>query len=200
MITIIDGISNVSKTTFLKKIKGNIIKEKYKFSQIFISEHLTERFFENKQINDVIIEKHILNILKGIKSFNDVYKSSPFVEKDIFSVYIERLFLTFYSKGLLKEDFLIRNIELISNLDICNILLCINKKNLKVRLENTIKERNDNWKKYIDDLGGIDVFEDILLKQQGKMIKFNDEVLRKYVKTEVFNTDNINNYKLNWRT
>lgn len=197
MITIIDGISNVGKTTFLKKIKDNIIKEKYKFSQIFISEHLTERFFENKQINDVAVEKHILNILKGIENFNDVYKSSPFVEKDIFSVYIERLFLTFYSRGFLKEDFFIRNIELISSLDICNILLYIDKENLKTRLENTIKERNDNWKKYINDLGGINVFTDMLLEQQDKMIRFNDDVLKKYVKTEVFNINNINNYKLN---
>ncbi len=197
MITIIDGISNVGKTTFLKKIKDNIIKEKYKFSQIFISEHLTERFFENKQINDVIFEKHILNILNGIKNFNNIYKNSPFTEKDIFSVYIERLFLTFYSREFLKEDFFIRNVELISNLDICNILLYIDKKNLKIRLENTIKERNNSWKKYINDLGSIDIFTDMLLKQQDKMIKFNDEVLRKYVKTEVFNTDNVNNYKLN---
>ncbi len=193
MITIIDGISNVGKTTFLKNIKNNIIKENYKFSQIFISEHLTERFFENKQINDIAVEKHILNILNGIKNFNNIYKNSPFAEKDIFSVYIERLFLTFYSRGFLKEDFFIRNIELISNLDICNILLYIDKKNLKIRLENTIKERNDSWKKYIDDLGGIDVFADILLEQQDKMIKFNNDILRKYVKTEVFSIDDINN-------
>lgn len=43
---IIDGVSNTGKTTLLQNIQKSIIENnRYKYSNFFISEHLTERFF-----------------------------------------------------------------------------------------------------------------------------------------------------------
>lgn len=105
MNLIIDGISNTGRTTLLKEIKNRIYSDSYKYSQIFISEHLTERFFEGKANSIDLVGKHIVKILNAIKCFNDINSETKFVSKNILSVCIERLFLAFYANNLLSENF-----------------------------------------------------------------------------------------------
>ena len=48
---IIDGISNIGKTILLQNIQKRVIKDGgYRYSNFFISEHFTERFFEGKKL------------------------------------------------------------------------------------------------------------------------------------------------------
>lgn len=189
---IIDGISNTGKTTLIKNIQTKIIETgKYKYSNFFISEHLTERFFEEKNVNVDMVAEHIINILNIIKSLNDFHANSPFSSKNIVRIYIERLFATFYSRGLLTEEFFIKNGELISSLRIRHILLYISKNDLKNRLEETFKTRNDIWKNYVNANGGISKFVDDLLNKQDIMLNFSETILSKYVNSETISVSNI---------
>lgn len=177
----------------MQNIQKKVIEDgKYKYSNFFISEHFTERFFEGKKTDLNLVAKHIVDILNIIKSLNNLHINSPFNSKDIMHIYVERLFATFYSKGLLNEKLFIENEELIVDLKIKNILLYISKKDLQYRVEETFTKRNDIWRKYVNDNGGISKFIDKLLKEQDSMIDFDKNILSKYVDSEIVDVSNLN--------
>ena len=69
--------------------------------------------------------------------------------------------------------------------------MIISKDELYHRLKLTLEKRNDIWRKFIDDLGGIHEATSYFYKQQELMLEYS-ELISNYVKTKIIDTSNAN--------
>lgn len=192
--TIIDGISLAGKSIVLQEIQKNLLKTQPNFSKLFISEHLTERFFENKHPSIDDIHRHVSRILHSGLTLKEMQEESPFSNQNILTIFIERLFLTFMSRGLMTEAFFTENDKLIQRANIKNITLVIPERHIKERIETSLLHRNPRWKDFIETLGGVSMTVNHFSQQQEKMLALNT-VLANYIETEVITINDISELK-----
>ena len=129
LILVFDGVSGAGKSVLLNAFQNFLVKERSNYSKVFLCEHLTERYFENKTINKESVEKHVLKILSITKDIQSIQDESRFNKNQkILSIVIERLFLTFMSKDLLDIDFFQKHNEFIQSLDIKSVFLYIHSR------------------------------------------------------------------------
>ncbi|HIP33785.1 MAG TPA: hypothetical protein EYG89_03435 [Bacteroidia bacterium] len=181
-IIIIDGVSASGKSILLEDVQTKLLKERLKFTKLILSEHLTERYFEDKKPTEKMVSLHIENILELVKNIQNIQDNSQFKDnKKVVSILIERLFLTFMSRGLLNDKFFIEKGSFLEDLNIHQVLLIIPKEDFEYRLESTLERRNKYWLEFINSLGGLTGAISHFSKQQEKMIKAS-ETLNKYMK------------------
>lgn len=71
--------------------------------------------------------------------------------------------------------------------------LYISETDLKIRLQHSLQERNQAWKEYVENIGGISNMTKTLLKQQDCMVEFSNKILSKYLNTQIIDIKNIQN-------
>ena len=105
-VFIIDGVSASGKSMFLATIQKQLLEKRQNFSKIILTEHLTERYFEDKEISVEAVNDHVINLLEVIKRISEFQENSRFKGNEkVVSVMVERLFLTLMSRSLLDFDF-----------------------------------------------------------------------------------------------
>lgn len=191
-VVLVDGVSTSGKSIAIKKIQSKYSETIPNYSKLIITEHFTERYFEDKEISEETVKMHIKSIFEKIISFKELQNNSRFAKKDdILSVYIERLLLTFYSRGIIGETTFSNLAETFSMLDCTHYLLIIPLNSFKERLTSSLEIRNQFWSDYIHNkLGGLDKAVLHFRKQQDLMLK-GSELLSKYMKTEIILVDDI---------
>ena len=191
-VILVDGVSASGKSIAIKKIQNKYSETVPNYSKLIITEHFTERYFEDKEISEEAVQKHIKSIFDKVISFKELQDSSRFAGKaDILTVYIERLLLTFYSRNIINEHTFNHLAEEFSMLDCKHYLLTIPTEKFKERLVSSLEIRNKFWSEYINNkLGGLDKAVIHFQKQQDSMLE-GSEILSKYMRTEVIAVDDI---------
>lgn len=191
-VVLIDGVSASGKSVALQNLQRMYAKTLPNYSKWIITEHLTERYFEGKAISEAAVEQHIQSILNAVQHFKALHSGSPFSEKAaVFTVYIERLLLSFYSRNLLQEHTLGHLAKLCSQLEGTHYLLTIPPGKFKERLADTLERRNPLWSAYIHNtLGGLDQAVVHFQKQQDALLR-GHAILSKYMKAIVITVDDI---------
>ncbi len=184
-VVIVDGISASGKTMFIKSVQETLYKECPNYSKLILTEHLTERFFEGKIIKTEDVTKHVLKILEAVALIKSFKEGGRFSDNEkILNIYIERLFLTLMSRGLLDISFFKKNSRLIERLQIKSILLYIPEELILHRLQNTLSHRNERWKNFLLSFGSLEKASLHFLKQQKKMHSLQRK-LSPYIETEI---------------
>jgi hypothetical protein len=191
-VVLVDGVSASGKSIAIKKIQNRYSETVPNFSKLIITEHFTERYFEDKVISQEAVEMHIKSIFEKVISFKELQNSSRFAKKDdILTVYIERLLLTFYSRDIISEITFNHLANAFSMLGCKHYLLTIPTDKFKERLASSLDRRNQFWSEYINNkLGGLDKAVLHFQKQQDSMLE-GSELLSKYMKTEVISVDDV---------
>lgn len=109
-ITIVDGIPASGKSLYLHSCKRRHLSTNPNYSIHVLTEHFTERFLEKEVPINGLVAAHVLNIISIVKNLQRLHTEGPFSDnKDIQTIYVERLFLTLLSKSLLSMDFFDEN-------------------------------------------------------------------------------------------
>lgn len=191
-VILVDGVSTSGKSVALRKIQSRYAKTIPNYSKLIITEHFTERYFEDKSVSQHAVEKHIQSILNTVVQFKTLQNSSPFAQKTaVLSVYIERLLLTFFSRNLIDENTFDQLANVFSVLDCKHYLLTIPVEHFEARLVSSLTRRNAFWSEYITHtLGGIYKAVIHFQKQQEKMLEGN-AILSNYMQTAVITVDDV---------
>ena len=190
-LTIIDGVSASGKSIALKEIQKALLEERLNFTKLILTEHLTERFFEDKKPTVSTVSAHVVDILKLVEKIFNIQKNSRFNGNNkVVTVFIERLFLTLMSRELIEESFFSDNEALLTGLDIHHVLLVVPDEHFKNRLESTLERRNKHWTHFINGLGGLNSAIDYFKSQQDQMIKANGS-LSQYMKVSLIEVPDV---------
>ena len=190
-LIIVDGVSASGKSIALKNIQKNLINNTPNFSKLIITEHLTERFFEDKLISKKKVLKHVDTILKNISNFTKIRLNSRFKDKsDVLTIYVERLILTFYSRGLIDSLSIDTLSPLLQELESKHYLLVIPNDSFRDRIESTLIYRNKFWKDYVSSLGGVNGAINYFKEQQDRMIE-GSILLSKHIPAKIISIDDV---------
>lgn len=144
-LIIIDWVSASWKSTALKRLQHELTETVPNYSKLFLSEHFTERFFEGKEKTKQSVQDHVRDIIQKVAAFHELHQNTRFHDSPlIFSMYLERLLLTFYSNDLIEDDIMIEMATLLSRLNAKHILLTIPSDLFEQRLISTFSVRNEN--------------------------------------------------------
>jgi hypothetical protein len=181
---IIDGISASGKSILLQGLRLISEERATNFTKLFLTEHLTERFFEKEMPLRSGIHEHVARILRLVGEIQSMQAASPFADnKKILTITIERLFLTLLSRGLMTTDFFSEEAELVKKTDLKNIFLVVPKALIGERIAQSLIHRNQGWRDYIGRLGGLSGAISHFQAQQDTMWRAN-EALSKHISTE----------------
>lgn len=195
-LTIIDGVSASGKSIALKEIQKALLEERLNFTKLILTEHLTERFFEDKKPTVSTVSAHVVDILKLVEKIFSIQKNSRFNGNNkVVTVFIERLFLTLMSRELIEESFFSDNEALLTGLDIHHVLLVVPDEHFKNRLESTLERRNKHWTDFINGLGGLNSAIYYFKSQQDQMIKANGS-LSKYMRVSLIEIPDVDDIPL----
>ena len=194
-LILIDGISASGKSLLLKNLQSKIIKERENYTKIILTEHMTERYFENKNLDVATIHDHVARILNLILEIQKIQDDSPFKGNEkVVTAVIERLFLTLMSRNLLTSHFFTEHDQLIQSLKIKNIFLYIPPDLIEQRIQTSLGHRNEKWEEFILKLGGVKSACNYFNAQQENM-KICNEILSQHINTEMFIIDTLKKFQ-----
>lgn len=182
-VVVIDGISASGKSLLLQALQRKALDQRPNFSTLVLTEHLTERFFENRNVSQTQVHLHVARILRVSDELKALQAESPFPEagKRV-TIMVERLFLTLMGRGLMTADFFSEHAALVESTAPQCVLLLVPPGQIEQRIAQTLTHRNTGWCAYIESLGGIERAAEHFERQQDKLLQLN-ELLSKYVPT-----------------
>ncbi|MEI7600735.1 MAG: hypothetical protein WCJ41_15615 [Aestuariivirga sp.] len=173
-LLIIDGISCAGKSLLLANLQRVAQQGAVNFSKLFISEHLTERVFEGLAPTSSDVRAHTLRLLDVAYGLRSILSDSPFAERPrTLSMVIERLFLTFMSRGLLTLDFFAEHRELLHALAPRHVFLVVPEGEIERRIVDSMERRSPLWANFISSLGGAQTAAHRFATQQAAMASAN---------------------------
>lgn len=182
---VVDGISASGKSLLLRAIKRASDDIGPNFTKLYLTEHLTERFFERATPSPAEVHAHVARLLRLAASLQAIQSASPFSGNDkVVTIVIERLFLTLLSRELMLETFFDEYAEVFRDVGLKSILLIIPDAAIEGRLARSITERNQAWRDHIDRLGGMPGATAHFRSQQLRMLQAN-ELLSKHMECEI---------------
>lgn len=182
---IVDGISASGKSFLLRALKRMSDDSSPNFTKLYLTEHLTERFFEQNLPPRLGIHEHVARILRLAGELQAIKAASPFSSnKNVVTIIIERLFLTLLSRELMNESFFDDHAELLNHVELKSVLLVIPEALIEERIARSMGERNQGWHDYIERLGGLRGATAHFLAQQERMLQAN-KFLTEYIASEV---------------
>lgn len=145
------------------------------FTKVYLTEHLTERYFESTSPTVADVHEHVAHVLQVVRDLQSLQRSGPFsANSKMLTITIERLFLTFASRNLLTTDFFVEHSGLIDALELKNLLLVVPNELIVDRIVISMQHRNQGWINYISRLGGVPGAVTHFRQQQDAMLRASD--------------------------
>ena len=155
-VVIIDGISGSGKSRLLVGLQRLAQQRTPTYTKLFLTEHMTERFFERVNPSIPEVHAHVARLLRVVAEMEAIRAAGPFAQHDrILTMTLERLFLTLMSRGLMTMDFFAEEGELISATRMRHIFLMIPQGLIKDRIARSLLHRTKAWVDYVESLGGL---------------------------------------------
>ena len=174
-IALFEGVSGAGKTTLLQHIKKKIIEQNHsKFTQLFFSEHMTERVFEPAFHDGVLhsdhVKAHLMGIISHLEDLSKAYTLSPFARspKPVCQAFIERFGISHCLKQYLTEDDLNTVFQKFSCLHSPVILFHLQLKEEQIfnNIQRSLTHRDQAWADYVETQGGVERIADKLWAEQ----------------------------------
>ncbi len=181
---IIDGVAAAGKSITLQHLQTRIIREKEGSTKLFISEHYTQRVFEDKidsgQLDAVTLAKHIDGVILGLGEYQEMLAQSKFALKpsraEVY-VTIERFLLTYFATlpALLEKYPLAKarhQFEQLASYGITHYLIALSGKKIRENVATTLTHRNARWAAHIESKGGLQKVTEENIVWQEKLLGF----------------------------
>ena len=188
-IALFEGVSGVGKTSLLSHIKKKInLHNNSKFTQLFYSEHMTERIFEPAFHGGLLrsdqVKYHLISIIAHLEGMSIAYAQSPFSDssKPVCQAFIERFGISHCLKQYLTEEDLNTVFQKFPRLHNTVTLfhLQLTKEKISHNIQTSLVYRNQEWANYVQSQGGVELIADELWSEQRQATSLIEKI-RPYV-------------------